>query len=189
MAANSDTVARILDGALLALARRGQHKLAMSDVCATAGVSRGTLYRYFRNKEEVLEAVGRHVRESLRRHLTGAVDERPDLQDRVEVVVEAIVGFVETHPETAEGLAAEPEWSIAFIRNVVPEFITLVEELLTPALELTPTIRSGLITSGELAELILRVCASTYFIPTRDLNDVPRAIAALPCLRISEAAR
>lgn len=50
MAASSDTHTRILDGALSALARRGVRKLSMSDVGAEAGISRGTLYRYFRDK-------------------------------------------------------------------------------------------------------------------------------------------
>lgn len=189
MAANSDTVARILDGALLALARRGRHKFAMSDICAMSGVSRGTLYRYFRNKDEVLEAIGGHVRVGLRQQLTADIEDRPALEDRVQVVVESLVRYSGAHPETAEGIAAEPEWSLGFIRNVMPEFITLVEELLAPALELTTPIRTGAMTSGELAELILRVCASTYFIPTRDLDQVPRAIAALPCLRIGAVAR
>ena len=49
--ANNETVNRILDGALRALARRGLRKLSMSDICEEAGISRGTLYRYFKSKD------------------------------------------------------------------------------------------------------------------------------------------
>ena len=45
---------RILDGAMAAIARHGLAKLGMSDVSVSAGVSRGTLYRYFPSREELL---------------------------------------------------------------------------------------------------------------------------------------
>jgi AcrR family transcriptional regulator len=182
MTANSDTVARILDGALLALARRGVRKLSMSDVGAAAGISRGTLYRYFSNKEELLDAIAGHVRNGLRQQLIAAVERRPELDDRVRVVVESIVRFAKTHPEAVQVIALEPGFGVEFVRSVFPEFVAVVEQLLTPALESSPTVRSGAMTSGELSELILRTAASTYFIPTDDIDEVPRAIAALPCL-------
>ncbi len=186
MSASSDTVARILDGALLALARRGRHKLSMSDVGAISGISRGTLYRYFRNKEEILDAIAGHVREGLQQQLAAAVEKRPSLDERVQVVVESLVRNAETHPETVQIIALEPEFGVEFVRNVFPEFVVFVEKLLTPALELTPAVRSGAISCGELSELILRVASSTFFMPTADLDEVPRAIAALPCLSTGE---
>lgn len=183
MTVNNGTVARILDGALLALARRGRHKLSMSDVGAISGVSRGTLYRYFRNKEDILEAIAEHIREGVQRQLNAAVEARPNLEDRVGVVIESIVRYVQTHPESAQIIALEPEYGVGFVRNVFPEFIVFVEQLLEPALELTPAVCSGALTSAELSELVLRVAASTYFIPAADLDEIAGAIAALPCIR------
>ena len=48
---NLRTRERILDGAMAAIARHGLSKLGMSDVSHSAGVSRGTLYRYFPSRE------------------------------------------------------------------------------------------------------------------------------------------
>ena len=180
-AQNSATVARILDGALRALARRGRHKLSMSDVGELSGISRGTLYRYFRNKEEILDAIAAHVRDGLLKQLSSAVEDRPELDVRVQVVTEALVGFSRTHPEAVQVIALEPEFNV----NVFPEFAILLEELLTPALELTPAVRSNALTAGELSELILRVAGSTFFIPSESSDEVPLAVAALPCLRVS----
>lgn len=179
----SDTVARILDGALLVLARRGRDKLSMSDVGAASGISRGTLYRYFRSKEEILDAIAAHVRTGLQQQLTAAVKERPDLSVRLQVVVESLVRYGEDHPEAVQVNVIEPRFGLEFVRTVFPEFVLFIEELLAPALELTPAIRSGATTSGELTELILRVVASTYFIPSDDPDEIPQTIAALPCLR------
>ena len=50
----SRTRARILEGAATAVARHGLAKLDMSDVSAISGVSRGTLYRYFPNRDALL---------------------------------------------------------------------------------------------------------------------------------------
>src|SRR5277367_4793470 len=98
MTANSDTLARILDGALAALARRGGRKLSMSDVCAQARISRGTLYRYFSNKDQLLDAIAAHVERGLRAELRAAVQRRPDLRERVYVVVKSLVQYRDKHP-------------------------------------------------------------------------------------------
>jgi len=183
MTAKDDTLSRILDGTLLALARRGVRKLSMSDVGIQAGISRGTLYRYFKSKEELLDAIAVHVEKGLLDELVKAVDRRPDLHVRVQVVVEAMVYFSKTHPEAIQVIAVEPGFGIEFIRQVFPEFVAVAEQLLSPALDLTPTVRSGAMSSAELSELILRVAASTFFIPATDIDEIPRAIAALPCLQ------
>jgi AcrR family transcriptional regulator len=177
-----DTVSRILNGALVALARRGVRELSMTDVGHAAGISRGTLYRYFSSKEELLDAIGVHVERSLINELVQAVDNRPDLDDRVQVVVETIVDFGQSHPEASQVIAVEPGFGIDFVRRVFPEYVVVVERLLTPALERTSAVRSGALSPGDLSELILRVAATTFFIPTVNVGDVPRAIAALPCL-------
>ncbi|BCQ07389.1 HTH-type transcriptional regulator BetI [Mycobacterium heckeshornense] len=186
MAASSDTHTRILDGALSALARRGVRKLSMSDVGAEAGISRGTLYRYFRDKGELLDAIAGHVQSALQEQLRAAVEERPDLQDRVRVVVESIVYFGHTHPEAVQVISLEPGFGVEFVRQVFPEFVAVVEELLTPALKQSPAVREGALSSSELSELILRAAASTFFIPTDDLDAVSRMIAALPRLNTAE---
>jgi AcrR family transcriptional regulator len=55
------TEQKILLGAIEALGRRGSRSLSMSDVALAANVSRATLYRYFRTKEAVLEAVSEYI--------------------------------------------------------------------------------------------------------------------------------
>jgi AcrR family transcriptional regulator len=55
------TERKILLGAINALGRRGSRSLSMSDVAQAANVSRATLYRYFRTKEAILEAVSEYI--------------------------------------------------------------------------------------------------------------------------------
>src|ERR1051325_5552060 len=52
----------ILEAALACFTERGFANTRLDDVARRAGVTKGTLYLYFRNKEELFEAV---VRQSL----------------------------------------------------------------------------------------------------------------------------
>lgn len=47
---------RILDSAIAVFAERGFHSARVSDIAGRAGVADGTVYLYFRNKEEILMA-------------------------------------------------------------------------------------------------------------------------------------
>jgi AcrR family transcriptional regulator len=99
MATKPDTVSKILDGAISALVRQGPKKFSMSDICEEAGVARGTLYRYFKSKDEVLEAVGDHVSGMLSEAIQEAIALSPDLDQRIFVVLEAMTGFWSNHPD------------------------------------------------------------------------------------------
>lgn len=52
---------QILDCAKQVFAERGFHAASISDICAAAGIGRGTLYLYFRNKKDVFTALIREV--------------------------------------------------------------------------------------------------------------------------------
>jgi AcrR family transcriptional regulator len=55
-----DRPTEILEAALDVFATRGFSAARLDDVAARAGVSKGTLYLYFRNKEELFKAMVRH---------------------------------------------------------------------------------------------------------------------------------
>ena len=86
---SDNAVQKILDGTMKALSRQGTHKLSVSDICEASEVARGTFYRYFNTKEEVLALLARHFEEGVAqlfelasrpdRHLTGAAA-RDDLK-------------------------------------------------------------------------------------------------------------
>ena len=52
----NSTEERILTAGLELIGRRGVRRLGMRELAEAAGVSRGTLYRYFPSKEHVLAA-------------------------------------------------------------------------------------------------------------------------------------
>ena len=48
---------RILDAAVLEIARHGYYRTTVSSVARRAGVADGTIYLYFKNKEDVLVSI------------------------------------------------------------------------------------------------------------------------------------
>jgi len=85
---------RILRAASRCFCRRGYHETTVSDICATAGLSKGGLYTYFKSKEALLTALVQASFEApLQRARAAARGGRDALEklDRVaEVVVEGL---------------------------------------------------------------------------------------------------
>jgi AcrR family transcriptional regulator len=48
---------QILDAAAVCFSRSGFHQTTMQDICAEADLSPGAVYRYFRSKEEIIQAM------------------------------------------------------------------------------------------------------------------------------------
>lgn len=167
MTTQSQSVAKIINGAARAVARQGLRKLTMSDIGEEAGVSRGTLYRYFKSKEEVLEAVGRHVEDSLASAFDEAIAARPGMEDRLRVVLDVLNRFRDDFPETIAMVEIEPGFVLGFFAREFNNFAKIIGVYLTPALAAAPPVKDGVMTEKQLTEVFLRISMSTYLVPSR----------------------
>jgi len=80
---------QIADGAAACFARRGFHQTTMQDICREAQLSPGAIYRYFRGKEEIIEAMG----EENRRRNLALIEAVKDRGDTLQVVDELVKAF------------------------------------------------------------------------------------------------
>jgi AcrR family transcriptional regulator len=179
VAARNDTVARILDGAVRALARRGLRKLSMSDICDEAAISRGTLYRYFKSKEDVLEAIGEHITQGFRSDMEEAIVKRPELDQRVRVVLQVILDQARSKPESVEIIEVEPGFALQFFRRRMPQHIEIVRAALEPAVAHLPVIREGVVTQSQLAEIFLRLAESGFLVPGPGVDKLAKRVGDL----------
>jgi TetR/AcrR family transcriptional regulator, repressor for uid operon len=103
-----DITAKVVDGALRAVARFGLTKLTVDDVAREAGISRATLYRYFPGRGAVLTAVVQSETERLQRGLDEALADAGSLAEALAAVAgfgsRAFVG----HEALQHLLATEP---------------------------------------------------------------------------------
>ena len=63
---------QILDAALIVFAQKGYFTARISDIASTAGVADGTIYLYFKNKEDIIASLFAHVIEG---HMARAKEE------------------------------------------------------------------------------------------------------------------
>ncbi|WP_432198176.1 TetR/AcrR family transcriptional regulator [Streptomyces sp. bgisy027] len=171
------TVDRILDGALRAAARRGLQKLSMSDIGDSANVSRGTLYRYFASKDDVIAALPDHLLMRWEQHLRGAVAQQPRREDRVRVVMEAIIGYATASPELLRMIQLEPEFGLDFLERKLPDSVRIVADLLEPVIDDAAVVHARVITGPELAEILLRIAMSGFLVPGTRTRQLSRRVA------------
>ncbi|MGX1675546.1 TetR/AcrR family transcriptional regulator [Streptomyces sp. NPDC055400] len=171
------TVERILDGALRAAARRGLQKLSMSDIGDSANVSRGTLYRYFASKDDVIDALPDHLLLRWKQHLRQAVAQQPRPEERVRVVMEAITGYATASPELLRMIQLEPEFGLDFLERKLPDSVRIVADVLEPVIEDAAVVHARVITGPELAEILLRIAMSGFLVPGTRTRQLPKRVA------------
>ena len=82
---------QLLDAALKIYAHKGAGELALNELAQEAGVSNGTVYNYFRTKEEVLEAASLMQAEALSNEITRVSRGVEDAAERIAIGIRAFV--------------------------------------------------------------------------------------------------
>lgn len=84
--ASTDTRDRLLKAAKREFALRGYKGASLRQICASAGVTTGALYFFFKNKEDLFRTVVEPVMEPLVQMLSASVDHEVPLSARTPVV-------------------------------------------------------------------------------------------------------
>jgi len=113
--------ALITDAAVEVFAERGFHQARISDIAKRAGVADGTIYLYFRNKEDLLLSIFEEKMDYLLSGLREALDGIEDPEERVRRF--AIFHFkqVRENRAVAEVLQVELRLSNKFLKEYRPE--------------------------------------------------------------------
>src|SRR6266576_1557267 len=136
-ARNARTTAAILDAAAHALSEHGR-SANMADVAEAAGISRATLYRYYPDREALLDALAAHALADAAARLADAGLERAPVEEAIERIVRALTAVgdryavllreqVETDRADTDRLVAAPIGAVfargvdsAFFRQDIP---------------------------------------------------------------------
>lgn len=89
---------RMLAAAGRLFGTRRFHEVRMEDIAAEAEVSKGTLYRYFEDKEEMYLALLEQASQQLLERLELGTDAAETCRERLMAVVDAVIGFFDEHP-------------------------------------------------------------------------------------------
>lgn len=117
----SDKRVRIVDAAVGVFAEKGYRSARISDIARRAGVADGTIYLYFRNKEDLLLTIFEEKMDGILSGLRAAVDGIDSPSDRMR----AFAGFhfeqMRLQPALAQVLQVELRQSTRFVREYRPE--------------------------------------------------------------------
>ena len=97
-AAAKEKKQKILAAALSLFASRGFHGTAVPDVADLAGVGAGTIYRYFENKEDLVNAVFCDAKNSLKNSLLENIDLTAELRLVFRQFWQQLTLFAQQHP-------------------------------------------------------------------------------------------
>jgi TetR/AcrR family fatty acid metabolism transcriptional regulator len=118
---------KMLDAAARLFARQRFHQVRMEDIAEEAGVGKGTLYRYFRDKEELYIALLARASEQFAAELRDAMAEAEGPRDRLEAMIAAIIHHFDEHPhlldliqraEVLAGSEREFPWQLTRIQTI-----------------------------------------------------------------------
>lgn len=175
------TKTRILEAAARCMRRVGLQRLSMEEVARNAGVSRGSVYRYFPERAELIDAVLERAAERFVAQSRPAVERRRTLAGQVGEVAAFIRGHL--HDEMmALQLPAEHETLLATlltarVGGLLDRWVTFWLPLLEQA-ETRGEIRPGL-DRREAAEWIVRALLSIAVMPSVVVDlDQPAAVRA-----------
>ena len=102
---------KILEAAAKLFASQPFHKVLLSGVAEEAAVGKGTLYIYFKNKEDLFLSVLCNGLSRLSAHLRERMDEETNTpMGNLEMIVREIVGFAYEKPHLFEVMRMIPNW-------------------------------------------------------------------------------
>src|ERR1044071_1832364 len=83
--AADDRRRQILEAAIVCFAQDGFHQTSMHDISAEAGISVGLIYRYFKNKDEVISGSAPEHKKEIG-ELLGRARQAPTLLESLEIL-------------------------------------------------------------------------------------------------------
>jgi AcrR family transcriptional regulator len=125
---------KIMAAAMGLFGTRQFHEVRMEDVAEEAGVGKGTLYRYFTDKDDLFIALITHALERFVERVRDAVESRERPTDQLEAFVAAALAFFDEQPhlldlvqraEVLRGHGAEAPW----IKKTRPAVVRILEEV------------------------------------------------------------
>ncbi len=116
-----DKRVRITDAAVSVFARKGYHAARVSDVAKEAGVADGTIYLYFRNKEDLLLSIFEEKMDMLIQLLEHEIADIECPIEKIRIFSRQHFKQLRTYPLIAQVFQVELRQSHKFLREYRPE--------------------------------------------------------------------
>lgn len=126
----ADKRERILRAAIKVFARKGFYATRVSEIAKAAGVADGTIYLYFKNKDDVLVSIFEDRITKLLAFLRAEIEKAEGIEDKVRVVVELQLGLLEEQRDLAEVVTVNLRQSSRLLKQYAAPLFTEYLELI-----------------------------------------------------------
>lgn len=113
----NDKYERILGAALKVFAQKGFYQSKVSEIAHLAGVADGTIYLYFKNKDDILISLFEEEMSKVIDMMDRALESAADPAEKIKIFAKTHLGMVESHREVAEILQVEVRQSSKFMKE------------------------------------------------------------------------
>ncbi len=121
---------RILRAATKVFARKGFYATKVSEVAKAAGVADGTIYLYFKNKDDLLVSLFEDRIGRLLATLERALSERETPEERLRCVIELQLGLLEGERDLAEVITVNLRQSTKLMKQyAAPKFLLYLDTI------------------------------------------------------------
>ena len=124
MGARAEKREKILDAAIKTFARKGFHQSRVTDIAQEAGVADGTIYLYFRNKDDVLISIFEEKMKMIHDRMLQSLENIKDPRARLSQFISFHLTQLERYRPLAEIMQVELRLSSKFMKEYVPTQLT-----------------------------------------------------------------
>ncbi|MGF1511703.1 MAG: TetR/AcrR family transcriptional regulator [Myxococcota bacterium] len=126
---------RIIDAAVQIFAAKGFFGSRVSEIADAAGVADGTIYLYFKSKDEILISLFEERMTEINRRFAAILAECPEPEERLRRYLTEHLRLVAEQPKLMQVLTVELRQSVRFIREYRPKGFAKYLALLGSILE------------------------------------------------------
>ena len=130
-----DKPQQIIDAAVRVFARNGYYNSRVSDIAREAGIASGTIYLYFRTKDEILVTLFREKMAAYVAHVRAEIAREPDAVSKIRRLVARHFAVLEDDPDVAEVVQVELRQGHKFFRGASAHEVSAYFDLITSVLE------------------------------------------------------
>jgi len=130
-----DKPQQIIEAAVRVFARKGYYNSRVSDIAREAGIAAGTIYLYFRTKDDILVTLFRDKMAEFVGALRKAIAGEPDAASKVRRLVSLHFRMLEENPDLAEVVQVELRQGQKFFRGASSQEIGAYFALIGSVLE------------------------------------------------------
>ena len=147
---------RILDAAIEAISESGYHQCQVTKIARLAGVADGTIYLYFKSKEEVLIRVFQERMGDFISYMLSELSQCETTKERLRTIVRTHLSYMEQNRSLAIVSQLELRQSDPRIRSAISEtisgYFSLIEGVIQQGIEI-----------GEVIDTDIRVARQMIF--------------------------